>query len=1189
MKNKYRNPGNANGFPDRVKYLNFILSKSLMILLWVIIMLPVSGNDRVTVEEQGPELIPADIYNQRQMTQLLKNLNAALPEEAAEFLERFATEFNLDPDARPEPPRDIHEIKIDGRRFVPDPGVDQQLTELIEKADPDDFAIAYMQLREMPSLGDYITLSQMRVRGLFKGHWIGHSTFIVAFPVEIYKELTGLPQLRWLGYYSPGEKIRIEFERIPSALITPIDTDRKEYREYFSIAQIEVRQFDETLQKYLVNIRPEQAEELAEQWWVRSIEFFEIPTVEQDLAESELHKKFFPQDSRIMSSAESIWPVRTGSGVRIGLIDTNPDAGHPDFGNVTFLPGSDTGTETHGTHVAGIIAARNSGTGTLSGTYGAQGIAPGAMLYSVNLGGSDFYAGAFQRFKNNNIRLSNHSWGLPNFINTYRSSEEDFDRYVADDDHIVIKSAGNNGIAGSNISRPGTGKNVIAVGSVRYLTDDDRENREIGGISVFSSGGPSVGRLKPELVAPGGQTNGDYGYRKYGVVSLNPDGNTENNLWPEDSAYRRSEGTSMAAPHVTGTAALMLETWNNLSSQAFKARLIGTTIPIKAGGDNPRAGYANTSAGYGLLNAFNAAGLKSGNESETLKWVKGTVKYSWGLGYDDEFIPFAVPPNVERLIFVLAFNDVPGGDGDLVHDLELKVSGPGVTNRTPNLPAGVTNKSALQKLVIENPQTGPWSATVTFLNPGILSVQDYSLFVYAIYKTPELDVTSVSHPGNVDVGETFIVSMTVENIGGWIAAGVTARVRGSGFEGEVDFTKNVRNLKFQGDNATIEFELTALQPPFDGSLINIRSLEFCTDAVNREIEPVCTGVNIGIRPPWLFAFDLSEQYLVANGISTLNIVAQIQNSDGSAVADRTMVAFTTTLGTFGRETLTLEPTVNGKATATLTSSITRGIAVVTALLEENKEISSVTKVYFTPEGIEVREFHEETIFDSGVVDAGKVIGGKISIEATGLRTITAAAYSDNPVRIPASDVVSKFINVHIDRRDDIDMMELEFCAENFLTETDRWRSEYVLHYWDGSDWTAASDQEFDGANCTVLAVTGRTSPDFSEFNDIVFAAMTPVTSVTDLHGVPEFFTLHQNYPNPFNPSTQIRFDIPQETRVRLEIFNVFGQRIAVLVDELRSAGYYTEHFDAGHLASGIYFYRIRAGEFTEVKKLMLLR
>ena len=111
----------------------------------------------------------------------------------------------------------------------------------------------------------------------------------------------------------------------------------------------------------------------------------------------------------------------------------------------------------------------------------------------------------------------------------------------------------------------------------------------------------------------------------------------------------------------------------------------------------------------------------------------------------------------------------------------------------------------------------------------------------------------------------------------------------------------------------------------------------------------------------------------------------------------------------------------------------------------------------------------------------------------------------------------------------------------------------------------------------------------SDTSQTVIVAVTPVSSVRYQSGIPEVFALHQNYPNPFNPSTQIRFDIPQEANVRLDIFNVLGQRIATLVDEYRTAGYYTEHFNAGHLASGLYFYRIQAGDFTSVKKLMLVR
>lgn len=118
-------------------------------------------------------------------------------------------------------------------------------------------------------------------------------------------------------------------------------------------------------------------------------------------------------------------------------------------------------------------------------------------------------------------------------------------------------------------------------------------------------------------------------------------------------------------------------------------------------------------------------------------------------------------------------------------------------------------------------------------------------------------------------------------------------------------------------------------------------------------------------------------------------------------------------------------------------------------------------------------------------------------------------------------------------------------------------------------------------------IVAEVSP-FGEFilgwNDV------PVSVDKDpLAALPQEFMLHQNFPNPFNPSTVIQFDIPFRSHVLLEVYNVLGQPVALLVDEHRPAGYYTEHFDAGHLASGIYFYRIQAEDFVEVRKLMLLR
>lgn len=91
--------------------------------------------------------------------------------------------------------------------------------------------------------------------------------------------------------------------------------------------------------------------------------------------------------------------------------------------------------------------------------------------------------------------------------------------------------------------------------------------------------------------------------------------------------------------------------------------------------------------------------------------------------------------------------------------------------------------------------------------------------------------------------------------------------------------------------------------------------------------------------------------------------------------------------------------------------------------------------------------------------------------------------------------------------------------------------------------------------------------------------------------LPSEYSLHQNYPNPFNPSTNIRFDIPQSALVKLTIYDALGREIATLVNENLSAGSYNYQFstDNFQLGSGIYFYRLTAGEFSETKRLVLLK
>ncbi|MBK8549843.1 MAG: T9SS type A sorting domain-containing protein [Ignavibacteria bacterium] len=90
-------------------------------------------------------------------------------------------------------------------------------------------------------------------------------------------------------------------------------------------------------------------------------------------------------------------------------------------------------------------------------------------------------------------------------------------------------------------------------------------------------------------------------------------------------------------------------------------------------------------------------------------------------------------------------------------------------------------------------------------------------------------------------------------------------------------------------------------------------------------------------------------------------------------------------------------------------------------------------------------------------------------------------------------------------------------------------------------------------------------------------------------GVPAKFDLSQNYPNPFNPSTQINYDLPLDGNVSIKLFDMSGKEVAALVNEVKTAGYYTVNFNAGNLSSGIYFYTIKANNFVQTKKMMLLK
>jgi len=90
------------------------------------------------------------------------------------------------------------------------------------------------------------------------------------------------------------------------------------------------------------------------------------------------------------------------------------------------------------------------------------------------------------------------------------------------------------------------------------------------------------------------------------------------------------------------------------------------------------------------------------------------------------------------------------------------------------------------------------------------------------------------------------------------------------------------------------------------------------------------------------------------------------------------------------------------------------------------------------------------------------------------------------------------------------------------------------------------------------------------------------------------YPLAQNYPNPFNPETDISYNLPQGCHVKLSVFNIMGQKVRTLVDEYQTAGHKTVQWDGRdhigeEVASGVYFYRLQAGEYSQVRKMLMLK
>jgi hypothetical protein len=136
--------------------------------------------------------------------------------------------------------------------------------------------------------------------------------------------------------------------------------------------------------------------------------------------------------------------------------------------------------------------------------------------------------------------------------------------------------------------------------------------------------------------------------------------------------------------------------------------------------------------------------------------------------------------------------------------------------------------------------------------------------------------------------------------------------------------------------------------------------------------------------------------------------------------------------------------------------------------------------------------------------------------------------------------------------------------------------------------TLTSDPAYAG---TVELVVSVTDPQGGSAADTVLVTVIGAQAADDETGatLPVRFVLRQNYPNPFNASTVINYALPYTSHVTIDVYNILGGKIETLVDTQQPAGNHQVVWKVKGRSSGIYFYRIKTGEFTETKKMVLLK
>ncbi|MFQ3598140.1 MAG: T9SS type A sorting domain-containing protein [Chloroherpetonaceae bacterium] len=406
------------------------------------------------------------------------------------------------------------------------------------------------------------------------------------------------------------------------------------------------------------------------------------------------------------------------------------------------------------------------------------------------------------------------------------------------------------------------------------------------------------------------------------------------------------------------------------------------------------------------------------------------------------------------------------------------------------------------------------------------------------------------------------------NSGGVTIIGGPLEVRGT-----LTFGTNATFLNMNGQTLTLGTSPTArgtLTPGTTGRIIFgkfRRWFNAATAATGAAGDfPVGTGSarqNIRIEYPTVASAPTAGGTLTAEFISSDPGNAGLPLTDGSLTLDR------------------VAP--DGYWTVTQGDGLTGGTSTVTIQPREFGGISDVStlRIVHRPLPLAPWGLLGSAGTNSGTTSAPSVVRTGVALTATNEFGLSSDATNQLPVELTAFEGAFKNGEVHLSWRTASELNNAGFEIERSV---DRETFTQIGFVRGNGTTTEAQSYSF------VDRSTFNTEKVYYRLKQVDFDGQFEYSNIIEVSvSLPTKFSLAQNYPNPFNPTTSIAYELPRTSRVVLKVYDVLGREVTTLINEEQSAGRYVQTFNASNLSSGIYFYRLQAGNFVETKKMMLVK